>query len=393
MKKYAAFMGKILFFQADEEIEVPMQNTGCGDLYDPLNALTLFFRENISYQKGEMVFHCEKAKEIYERLLTKKKLYLAEGKRNKIYLLPVGNGMGFLSQSFPDSDMAVNSSFFVMNLNEFGSIYDYAGIPIGLMIEGGKILSPPQFGRQAFLVRKDGTVSIETVRLGQVSVGIGELLFEDGRNCEFIERPAQKKTGRGKTDIVLVDSKVVAVHRGGGTQIPCGGFVIRTDLDVPDLKQASVSYHGMEDVEFGIQVGNSAIVDGVKTDRFLSPFYKVQNLFSAPYPPSMYPQNYKKARAPRILFGADISGKPMVAWIEGAGKFGHVKQEEGAGASLSESAEIAEKIGMHNAVHLDGGGSAQILVRGKKELKVSDRDPTDYSENERAIPLALVFKG
>ena len=59
------------------------------------------------------------------------------------------------------------------------------------------------------------------------------------------------------------------------------------------------------------------------------------------------------------------------------------------GATLAESADIAVQMGMFNAVHLDGGGSAEILLNGTKSLAVSDRDPETFAEKERAVSMAL----
>ena len=47
---------------------------------------------------------------------------------------------------------------------------------------------------------------------------------------------------------------------------------------------------------------------------------------------------------------------------------------------------------MVNAVNLDGGGSAQMLIGGKRALQLSDREETTGAEVERPIPLALTVK-
>ena len=75
--------------------------------------------------------------------------------------------------------------------------------------------------------------------------------------------------------------------------------------------------------------------------------------------------------------------------MEGAGKFGYRKGTDSAGASLSEAAEIACRLSLINAVHLDGGGPAQILLSNGRELKISDRSKTDFSEKERAVLAGL----
>ena len=42
----------------------------------------------------------------------------------------------------------------------------------------------------------------------------------------------------------------------------------------------------------------------------------------------LYPRNYQKDRAPRIVLGADKENQPMLIWFEGAGKFGYVQGKE-----------------------------------------------------------------
>ena len=81
----------------------------------------------------------------------------------------------------------------------------------------------------------------------------------------------------------------------------------------------------------------------------------------------------------------------MILWFEGKGKFGYEKGKESCGASLWEVAGICEKMGIVNGISLDGGGSAQILVGKQRMLKLSDRDPDDLSQIERAIPRGLMI--
>ena len=53
-------------------------------------------------------------------------------------------------------------------------------------------------------------------------------------------------------------------------------------------------------------------------------------------------------------------------------------------------ADIAEDLGMVNAVNLDGGGSAQILINNQRYLRISDRNKKDNSDAERLVPLGLI---
>ena len=102
--------------------------------------------------------------------------------------------------------------------------------------------------------------------------------------------------------------------------------------------------------------------------------------------------DFEKAHAARMAIGADKDGKPVIFWAEGKGKIKYRPGEDSTGASLTEMAEIAEDLGLYNAVNLDGGGSAQILLNGNKSLHIADRNKEDNSDAERLIPLGLIVK-
>ena len=82
----------------------------------------------------------------------------------------------------------------------------------------------------------------------------------------------------------------------------------------------------------------------------------------------------------------------MILWAEGAGKIGYVAGKDSRGASLSDMAELCTEMGMADAVNLDGGGSAQILVDNRRSLMISDRNAPDASEAERPVPMGLIVR-
>jgi len=196
----------------------------------------------------------------------------------------------------------------------------------------------------------------------------------------------------GGKQLVIVGRRVAEVLPKGHGSIPASGFILRPRGDFTAAAGDAVTYLGMEDVTFGIQVGNSILVKGQKTDRFISRFYNIRGLEPVPYPPSLYPLDFQNARAARIALGADADGKPMILWAEGAGKIGYVPGEGSRGASLSDMAELCAQMGMVDAVNLDGGGSAQILVDNRRSLMISDRNAPDGSEAERPVPMALIVR-
>lgn len=131
---------------------------------------------------------------------------------------------------------------------------------------------------------------------------------------------------------------------------------------------------------------------GVKKEGFISRFYNIRKLEPVPFPPSLYPMDFEKGRAARIALGADEAGKPVLVWAEGAGKLGYTPGKDSCGASLADMANICQKLGMVNAINLDGGGSAQMLVRNCRSLKISDRTDADGTESERPVPMGLMVK-
>lgn len=307
-------------------------------------------------------------------------------------LLPVGDTLGFMSESLPQAHVKVNSNFFVMDCFDVASPVDRIGTPIGLMAENGEVLNPPLYGREAFLVHRDGRIEVRSLELTELGIEIGGTVLKHGENATLYERPKTCRISRlhRSTFLAIVGRSVAAVYRATeGIIVPASGFIIK----VPDNLQVQmgdpVVYRGLEDITFGVQVGNSIIIDGKKTEGFRSKFYNIRRQFGMrAYPPSLYPLDYEKARAPRIAIGATKDGRPCILWAEGPKKSGYVPGEQSCGASLSEMAAIAEDLGIYNAVNLDGGGSAQILVDNKRELTISDRTPDD-GDAERAVPVGI----
>ncbi len=298
-----------------------------------------------------------------------------------------------MSESQKEAKLKVNSSFFVMDKFDCATLYDQVGTGIGLQVKDGCIYNPPSFSRECLFVDKNNKVSIHSVDLCDVKVVIEDKVYEDGINCRFISRPAYKRSPKGGSAIIINSNTVTAIKDGGNTPVPSGGFIIHVDEKIDDdIGSKKVSYKGFEDVKFAIQVGNSAVINGKKTNGFISPFCNIYKFWMPVYPPSLYPLNYQKDRAPRIVLGSDKDDKPVILWFEGAGKFGYEAGKESCGASLSEVADICEKLGVINAINLDGGGSAQILIDNARSLLLSDRDKDTFKEKERAISFGLYYK-
>ena len=393
--KYAMVFGKIILFTLPDGVNVPFKDEDeeYGHIYSEYAKTAVAFKKSIKVTGKKLKFTDKTCEDFYNYLKDNNCLRLVEGRRNSLDVMPVGKNMGFMTKTCPKAKLKVNSSFFVMDKFDCATVYDVVGTGIGLSVKNGKIFNPPMYDRETLMVDGNDKVSIRKTSLKDVEIIIDGKIYRDGEKVHFLSRPNYRKSVKGGIDIVAVDNRVVAVKKKGNAHVPSGGYIIHLD-DVNDFKvdDVNVTYKGFTDLKFALQVGNSAIVDGVKTTHFISPFYDFRKLIYPAYPPSMYPLKYDKDRAPRIVLGVKDGGRPCILWFEGAGKFGYKAGKESCGVSLKEVADICEELNIVNAINLDGGGSAEILIENKRFLKISDRVPETFEEKERAIPYGLIVK-
>ena len=387
--------GQMVMFYLPEDVAVPFPfaTKKYGVVENPLTAAAAALEQGVRIVGGKPHFRNETVKAFWQELERRNCVKIVRGKLPVTTIIPVGPLPGFLTRTEENARMKVNASFFVMDRFDCSTLYDHIGTPLGLCVKDGVVQNPPLYRREALLVKKDGTVSVEIPDLLDMDIEIGGIRYRHGKNARIYTRPGYFRTppGKGKK-LVITGCSVAAVYEGLSAHIPTSGVVLCPIGDCNVKPGDPVTYHGMEEVSFGIQVGNSIVKNGVKTLSFQSKYYNIRHLEPVPFPPSLYPLDFEHARAARIALGADKSGNPMVLWAEGAGKLQYTKGQDSCGASLSEMAEICTAVGMVNAVNLDGGGSAQILVNNVRSLLISDRKAEDNSESERPVPNALIVR-
>lgn len=386
--------GSLVLFRLPEDLKVPFSDAAgvYGTVSDPLTAAAIGLGKNVRVRKEQIRFRDAQTECFWKELMERDCIRIVRGKLPITTVIPVGNEAGFLTETDSDARLKVNASFFTMDPFDCATPYDHIGRPFGLFVKNGTVERPPLFSREALLVDRDGNVRVGRPELKDLAVRIGSHTFVHGKNATFFSRPEAAFTppGKGKR-LVIAGRQVIGVRSGGCVSIPGAGFVICTNADVDVDPGAEVTYGGMEDIVFGIQVGNSIIRDGVKTEEFQSRFFNIKGINRIAFPPCLYPLHFSRDRAARIAIGADQDGNPMLLWAEGAAKIGHVPGKGSCGATLSDMARICAELGMVNAVNLDGGGSAQILLHNLRSLKISDR-AEDGTETERPVPMGLVIR-
>ena len=364
-----------------------------GKIVDELTIATILLQEGIKLKGKVPVFKNQVAEKLYYDLDARGCVRIVCGKLPKTQMIPVGRFAGYMSEAMPEAKLKVNANFFIMDPMDCATVYDQVGTPFGLCVKDGIVEFPPLYSREALLVEQEGVTYISKKDIKDLMIEINDRTYLPGKNATIYTRPEKAKTPEEKGRLVVIIGRcVVAVKDGGSVEIPASGFVMRVGKGANISPGDEVTYLGLKDVQFGIQVGNSIIKKGVKTDRFISCFYNIYKLQRVAFPPSLYPMNFEKARAARIGLGADKEGKPVIFWVEGKGKIQYKPGEDSTGASLSEMADIAVELGLRNAINLDGGGSAQILIDNVRALRISDRNKEDNSDAERLVPLGLMIQ-
>lgn len=379
--------GNMVMFRLPQQTDLPKESEKYGCVADELTAAAILLQKGVRIQGGKPNFSDDTAKKLYQELEEQGCLQIVSGKLPITTIIPVGNLPGFLSNTAQDARLKINAHFFIMDRFDCATVFDHIGAPIGLCVKDGVVSNPPLYGREALLVKKDGSITVAPLDIADLTIAISGNVLEG----TIYTRPKRIKTPNdSRKKLVIVGNRVVAVKERGSAPVPASGFVLavaESNARPGDI----VTYRGLEDVTFGLQIGNSILKNGVKTKEFISKFYNIRALEPIPYPPSLYPVNMEKTRAARTAIGADEKGRPMLLWAEGKGKCEYIPGKDSCGATLDELADICADMGMHTSVNMDGGGSAQILLHNRRHLLICDRHP-DRSEAERAIPIALIVK-
>ena len=380
--------GWFVFFRLDEDLPFPLAMTqGEITFLDPNLAFASYVNGLVS--RGEiavndrLVVNDPVLKEYLDRLAAKGLLSIAKGTADSLRFMPISDELGFASSV--EGDLVVNSHFFLMDSSDLDSPFCTLGSPYGLSVHQGLVELPPLNERPALFVSKAGETWIGVPKLSDLTIEVDGIPLK-GRI--HTRREGRSTPPSDNQEIVIVGRKVVGVATGGKTLIPMAGFVVSCKEAIEPGK-GIVTYKGYEDILFAIQVGPSMMNAGEIVDSFDCFFYDPKCNDTA-FPPTVYPLDFNTGRAARIALGTNNEGKPILLWAEGASKIRHVPGAGSSGASLLELARFCEEEGYGNIVNLDGGGSAQILIDGKRQLKISDRHPSD-EEAERPVPRVLVY--
>lgn len=321
------------------------------------------------------------------------------------------------SELAADALAGVNGGFFV-----YGAAHGAPGDPAGVAAYNGKILSESVGDRPALVIdHRSGRARVERLRWEGTAAAGGTRLTLDGvnrvpgkiRNCGGLEDSptdapvhdvtctdtdelvaftpefgASTPEGDGLEVVLDHAGRVVEVREQRGTALAAGQRSLQA------TGEAVAALRALAAAPSAIRVDQRYVQEDGRTLR-MTPHTQVLNggpelvrdgalhvtaardgMVQPADPGAQY--GWTHQRNPRTIAGVDAQGRLLVVTVDG-------RQEDSWGMSVAEAADLARRLGMVDAVNLDGGGSTTMVVGG--ELVNAPSGAT-----ERAVGDALVFR-
>lgn len=337
-------------------------------------------------------------------------------------LIAVGN-IGFpswygIENNYP---LVFNSSFFLLEEEDFISVFSLLGDPYNIRINKGVIETPPLYNRFALLLNHKNKWEMKKVFLRDLKLKIfkkerdlSKFVFNMKSEYSIYTRYyGVNERGRtnvftpeneGNIDFAIVGRSIVGMKFNGGIEIPQNGFVFSipvNEIGDSEYKDYRVDYSFLDNnYLIGIQCGPGLVKDGeiiLKKDSFVEEeFFRKLSLNNKIIDYGVVPTDFvndiDKSRAARMVLCIDENNNPALLAVESVNK-GFVRTDcESTGATLLEMAKIANEKEYKFALNLDGGGSTNIQYLFGQLICTADRRGLNGVVYERMIPNVGVFK-
>ncbi len=246
-----------------------------------------------------------------------------------------------------------------------GGYFGSDGLPLGLLIQDGQLVSAPILDRTAWGIDADGRMRMDRVSFkGDIVVN-----FFERRPVSGINRPRYSdelilytppfgrttNSNQWGLEVVVQHNRVIEINQQGNSVIPPDGFVVSAhgiarefleNVKIGDRVQSIVSLNPdwlHEGVIQAIGGGPRLVEDGKikitgQEEKFL--------------PDILY------GRAPRSALGITADNRLLMVTVDG-------RAEHSIGMTLQELADLMLSLGSIQAMNLDGGKSSTLIVRDK----------------------------
>ncbi len=252
-----------------------------------------------------------------------------------------------------------------------GGYFHYSGRPLGLLYINQTLVSEPLYNRTALLIDENGQPSFSQIDWeGQLQIeGISEPIPFNGVNrapslSEAVvynsyygaDMPA---LAENYYDIVIRSEEILGVENepGSKTPIPPDGYIIRLGANRSDLRHLIPELKGKK----------------IKLKNKFSPDLEAQDILHAlgggprllangevkiTGAEESFQNDILNGRAPRTALGLTADNHLLMLTIDGR------QSALSVGMTLEETAETLRGLGAVEAMNLDGGGSARVVIRG-----------------------------
>jgi hypothetical protein len=278
-------------------------------------------------------------------------------------------------------------------VGKLGLPESYIGSPLGLIISEGRVLSPPLFGKPAFIVGDDRSLGIRRVSCAEgLTVRAGRSVTDfpaESRNspspgkapCFYdLLFPGETLPGDGRTIVRLVGNRIMELRTTSSGEdvpvLPVGLLFSFASGDLPDGwtagRELSLEINGLSGVASAVEAGPMLLEDGeVCIDMEREGWTTLNSIRT-----QAARLDYLDMRGPKIAIGLDEEGSLAVLAVNG-------RIRESVGATHIDMAEILKSRGMQSAMGFDPGGSATVVVDGRI-MNISPYN-RDYERNVYAM--------
>jgi exopolysaccharide biosynthesis protein len=280
----------------------------------------------------------------------------------RLHITPAG--FGVLQRNRTSRIAAKNKAPLAIN----GGFFAFDGAAVGAVKINGEWIRLPWKGRSAIAFRKDGKAKIGNLQASAQAIFSNGLTlpirdlngWPDRNRITAITRRFAPFVRLRPGDIaVVVDKGVVTSTPGsGGVAIPAHGFILVANGGaIPELQKArrglnaeiKISAASWDAYPSALGAGPRLVSDGeaeVKEEGFRS--------------------DVTSGLGPRTAVGIDKFGRYLIVVTDG--RQGYYS----TGLTLTELAYTMQKFGAVDAINLDGGGSAAMVVKNKVVNRPSD---------------------
>ena len=290
-------------------------------------------------------------------------------------------------------------------VGKLGLPESYIGTPLGLIAEGGKVISPPLYNKAGMVLHRDGHVDILRINCsGGIILTFGDRQFNIP--AEF-HNPAQaggpvcyydligdinKIEGLGRVIIRLAGNRIteiISTKDGDIVEIMPVGLtlsfrrdVIPEGLEIGD--EVGFVLPGLEDLYQAVGAGPLLLEDGrIAIDMEEEGWTRQASIIT-----QAARLDFTDLRGPKIAAGLNDSGHLYLLAING-------RIRESVGATHHDMATILQRQGVVKAMGFDPGGSSTLVIDGQvKNIapynKAYETNTFALSPEPRAVSNAII---